>query len=66
MDSEPFNITFLAGDTCAQFDVPIKHSILEDDKANNFTLIINPSSLPGNINVGKTHQAMVIIKNNCK
>ena len=65
MDSELFmiNVTFLAGDTCAQFDVPIKDSTLKDDEANNFTLIINSSSLPGNINVGDIHQAMVI---NCK
>ena len=32
-DHEPFNVTFLAGDTCGQFDVPIKESISEDDEA---------------------------------
>ena len=65
-DHEPFNVTLLAGDTCSQFDVPINDSVLEDDAANNFTLIINPSSLPSNINVGDTYQATVIIRDNCK
>ena len=65
-DHEPFNVTFLAGDTCGQFDVPIKESISEDDEANNFTLIINPSSLPSIIIVGDTDKATVIIRDNCK
>ena len=59
-------MTFLAGNNYTQFDVPIKGDKLDDDEEDNFTLIINPSSLPGNIRVGETDQAMVIIRDNCK
>ena len=65
-NSEPFNVTFPAGDSCVQFDVPIKDSMSEDNETNNFTLIINPSSLPSNIIVSDPSQATVIIRDNCK
>ena len=66
MDSESINVTFAAGDTSAPFDVLINGGISEDTGATNFTLIINSSSLPSNVNVGDPHQTTVIIMDKCK
>ena len=58
---ELFSVKFCAGCVCAPFNVSFNDSVLE------FTLIINSSSLPNNVNVGDLGQAKVtIVENHCK
>ena len=66
MDSNPYNVTFLAGDESVKFTVSIDGAS-EGNETLNFDLIINPSSLPYNIKVGNPGQARVTMKDNqCK
>ena len=60
--SGPYNVTFPAGETSVQFSVMIYNdNILEGNE--NFTLTINPSSLPSGVTVGDPSQATVTIVN---
>ena len=65
VDSNPYNVTFLAGDTSAQFNVSI-YGAEEANGTFKFDLIINSSSLPYNIDVGNPGQATVTIGSQCK
>ena len=56
----PYNITFLAGRTKVVFNVTIvDDNVVETDE--NFTLTIDPSSLPSKILVGSPSQTRVTI-----
>ena len=58
--SGPYTVTFPAGMTSVPFDIPINDDmILEANE--NFTLTINPSSLPAGGTVGNPDQATVTI-----
>ena len=62
-DSGPFDITFPAGETLAVFNVSINDdNIVEDNE--NFTLVINPSSLPNGVTVVNPNQTTVNITDN--
>ena len=64
MDSEPLNVTIIAGKNIVIFDVPISDNLLEN---NMFTLTIKSSSLPSSINVGDPNQTTVtIMEDYCK
>ena len=65
-DSGPFDITFPAGETLAVFNVSINDdNIVEGNE--NFTLSINPSSLPNGVTVINSDQTTVnIIDNDCE
>ncbi|XP_065884189.1 uncharacterized protein [Dysidea avara] len=59
-DSGPYTVTFPAGVTRVPFDIPINNdSILENDE--DFTVTINPSSLPADITRGDPGSATVTI-----
>ena len=61
--SGPYTVTFPAGVTSASFDIPINNDdILEGSE--NFTLTINPSSVPTGVTVGNPGQATVTIVDN--
>jgi len=61
-NSGPYPVTFLAGETSVTFDVPITDdNILEGNE--NFTLTIDQSSLPTNVNRGDHGEATVTIVN---
>ena len=65
MDSNSYNVTFLAGDTSAQFNVSI-YDASEPNGTFRFDIIINSSSLPYNIDVGNPGQTTVTqCKHNC-
>ena len=58
--SGPYTVTFPAGVTSATFDVPIVgDSVLEGNE--NFTLVINDSSLPSHIIRGSPRNVAVNI-----
>ena len=58
--SGPYTVTFPAGTTMVPFNVSITDDcILEGNE--NFTLDINPSSLPTGVTVGNPDQATVTI-----
>ena len=59
-DSGPFDITFPAGETLAVFNVTINDdNIVEGNE--NFTLSIDPSSLPNGVTVVNPVQTTVTI-----
>ena len=59
-DSGPFDITFPAGETIAVFNVTINDdNIVEGNE--NFTLSIDPSSLPNGVTIGDPSQTTVIL-----
>ena len=64
--SGPYNVTFPAGVTFAIFNV----SINDDDIIGgneNFTLSVDPSSLPNGVTVGNPGRTIVIVVNDdCK
>jgi len=61
-NSGPYSVTFTAGQTSVSFDVPINdEDIFEDDE--NFSLTINPSSLPPSCSLGDPSSATVTIVN---
>ena len=58
--SGPYAVTFPAGVTSASFDVPINDdSTLESDE--QFTITIDPSSLPRRVSVTNPGQAVITI-----
>ena len=58
--SGPYTVTFPAGMTSVPFNVSINNDdIFEGNE--DFTLTIDPSSLPGDVNVGNPSQATVTI-----
>ena len=63
--SEPYNITFHAGDVLAEFNISLN---LSDDNINQnnkcFPFIIDPSSLPNYVSVGEPGNATVIVLDN--
>ena len=65
-NSGPYPVTFPAGVTSVTFDVPITDdNILEGNE--NFTLTIDQSSLPTNVNRGDPDEAIVtIVDDDCK
>ena len=61
-NSGPYPVTFPAGLTSVTFDIPITDdNILEGNE--NFTLTIDQSSLPTNVNPGDPGEATVTIVN---
>ena len=61
--SGPYTVTFPAGATSASFDVPINDdSTLESDE--QFTITIDPSSLPRRVSVTNPGQAVITITDN--
>jgi len=59
-NSGPYTVTFVAGQTCIPFDVPINDdNILENTEM--FTLTIDSSTLPNHFTVGDPGQATVSI-----
>ena len=59
--SGPYTVTFPAGMTSASFDIPINNDMISEG-SENFTLTIDPSSLPPTgVSVGSPDQATVII-----
>ena len=63
ISSGPFNVTFFAGDTHAVFNV----TIIDDnvvEGVENFSLSIDPTSLPKNVSVGKPSQTTLLIIDN--
>ena len=61
-DSGPYTVTFPAGETSVSFDVPITNdNILEGDET--FTVAVDPSSLPNDVEVGDPSSATVTIVN---
>ena len=62
----PYSVTFPAGSTRALLNI----SIIDDDIAEsieNFTLFIDPSSLPSNVTMGDYNQTTItILDNDCK
>ena len=66
VNSNSYNVTFLAGDTFAQFNVSI-YGASEGHETLGFDLIINSFSLPYNIDVGNPSQATVTMEDSqCK
>ena len=65
-DSGPFDITFPAGETLAVFNVSINDdNIVEDNE--NFTLSLDPPSLPNGVTVINPNQTTVnIIDDDCE
>jgi len=62
-NSGPYNVTFLANQTTVSFDIPINNDqILEEDE--DFTLIIDLSSLPTRCTVSVPSNTTVIILDN--
>jgi len=59
-NSEPYNVTFLAGMTHASFNVAIINDIVSEDN-ETFDLIIELSSLPSNVTAINPEQATVTI-----
>ena len=60
--SGPYTVTFSAEETNVEFNVIINNdNILESNE--NFTLTINPSSLPSGFTVGDPGQTTVTILN---
>ena len=58
--SGPYTVTFPVGVTSVPFDVPINNDdIFEGNE--NFTLTIDPSSLPTDVSVGNPGSAVVTI-----
>jgi len=64
--SGPYNVVFPAGQTSALLNVTIHDdSTLESNE--NFTLIIDPSLLPGIVNLGDpNHTTIIIVDDNSK
>ena len=63
ISSGPFNVTFFAGDTHAVFNV----TIIDDnvvEGVENFSLSIDPTSLPRNVSVGNPSQITLLIFDN--
>ena len=61
--SGPYTVTFPAGTTSVPFDVPINNDdILEGNE--DFTLTIDPASVPTGGSVGSPDQATVTIVDN--
>ena len=61
--SGPYTVIFSAGTTSVPFDIPINDdNILEGSE--NFTLTINPFSVPTGVTVGNPDQATVSILDN--
>ena len=59
--SGPYTVTFPAGMISASFDIPINNDMISEG-SENFTLTIDPSSLPPTgVSVGSPDQATVII-----
>ena len=65
-DSGPFDITFPAGETLAVFNVSIiDDNIMEGNE--NFTLSVDPSSLPNSVTIGDPgHTTVIIIDDDSK
>jgi len=65
-NSGPYPVTFPVGVTSVTFGIPITDdNILEGNE--NFTLTIDQSSLPTNVNRGDPGEATVtIVDNDCK
>ena len=59
-ESGPYTVTFPAGATMVPFNVSIIDDIILE-KDENFTLTIDPSSVPTFVNVGSPAQATVTI-----
>ena len=57
----PYNVTFPAGITQIEFTIPINDDDVVEDKEESFSLSINLSSLPKNINAGDPDHAAIII-----
>ena len=58
--SGPYTVTFPAGVTSVLFDIPINDDdVFEGNE--NFTITIDPSSLPTDVSVGNPGQATVTI-----
>jgi len=62
-NSGPYSVTFLANQTSFSFNIPINNDqILEEDE--DFTLTIDPSSLPSRCTVSVPSNTTVIIMDN--
>ena len=62
----PYSVTFPAGSTRTLLDISINDDVIVEG-IENFTLIIDPSSLPSNITIGRYNQPTVtILDNDCK
>ena len=61
--SGPYNVTFQAGDFFAEFSISINDDNIKQNN-KSFTLIIDPSSLPNYVSVGKPGNATVIVMDN--
>ena len=59
--SGPYKVTFPAGVTQIEVNVPITNDDQVEEKAESFSLSINSSSLPMDITVGNPDQATVTI-----
>lgn len=58
--SGPYNVTFAAEETMAQFSVPITDDDLVEEE-EKFSLDITSTSLPLNVNIGDPEKATVTI-----
>ena len=58
--SGPYSVTIRAGQTYSTFDIEITNDPMSEYN-ENFTININESSLPSDVSVGNTDQAIVTI-----
>ena len=58
--SGPYTVTFPAGVTSVPFDIPINNDMILES-SEDFTLTINPFSVPTGVTVGNPNQATVTI-----
>ena len=64
--SGPYTVAFPAGTTRVLFDIPISNKDIYEGN-ENFMLTIDPTTLPNDVSVSTTGQALVnIINDDCK
>ena len=56
----PYSVTFIAGDVVAEFNISVRDDLIKQSN-KNFTLNIDPSSLPHYVSIVEPSSAKVIV-----